>query len=767
MSTHYGAQALRLTPIAALIGTAFALAPLSAAYAQTVAPAVEIVGTSPVPGLDRPKDEIPSNVQSIRRDALRDTGAAGLPELLGSQLMSVNVNEIQGNPYQADVNYRGFTASPLLGTPQGLSVYQDGVRVNEPFGDIVNWDLIPRNAIASIDLIPGSNPLFGLNTLGGALSVRTKDGFSHAGTGIEAYTGSFGRSAVTAEHGGNNGELGWYFTATRFKEDGWRDLSPSDVNQFFGKISHRSAKHELDLNITHANSDLIGNGLTPLSFYEQRKRSIFTSPDNTRNQMTMASLTGGYWLDDEQKLSGTVYVRKNNVRTLNGDVNDEFNVVPPVNPGDPPLNTIQGVLNRTRTNQTGYGFSAQWAQIRDDRQLAVGTTFDHSRTKFQQTEQEGDFLPDRSVTPTAAEEDPDPKLRGRSQTWSLFATGTWKPITDTTVSLSGRYNHTSVQTRDLLKPNPAPGDDDHLNNDYTYVKINPAIGATYSLSPEVTLYANAQQGNRAPSPIELGCSNELIPCKLPNAMQADPRLEQVITRSIEVGARGIFGPVRWNVAAFGAVNRDDILFVASDAISGLGYFKNFGKTQRNGIELGLSGDYGRFGWRAGYTWVDATYRSRECVLSPENSTVGGGGCDADSIRIQSGDRIPGIAEHSFKLGLNWRATDWLTLGSDVVTHSGVYVRGNENNDHDDHGKTSGFTLVNMVADARLGGGWSVFARVNNVFDKRYFTAGQIGENPFVGPNNSFDTTGGSRDETFYAPGAPRAGWVGVRYRFGG
>lgn len=744
------APRLRLTPLAAIISGACTIALPFVSHAQTVAPTVEVVGTSPVPGLDRPKDEIPANVQSIRREALRDTGSAGLPELLGSQLQSVNVNEIQGNPYQADVNYRGFTASPLLGTPQGLSVYQDGVRVNEPFGDVVNWDLIPRNAIASIDLIPGSNPLFGLNTLGGALSVRTKDGFSHAGSGIEAYTGSFGRSAVTAEHGGNNGELGWYFTATRFKEDGWRDLSPSDVNQFFGKVSHRSSKHELDLNITHANSDLIGNGLTPLSFYEQRRRSIFTSPDNTKNRMTMLSLNGGYWLDDVQKLSGTVYVRKNNVRTLNGDANDEFAA-----PGDP-----EGVLNRTRTRQTGYGFSAQWAQILEDRQLAVGTTFDHSRTKFQQTEQEGDFLPDRSVTPTDSEEDPEPKLRGRSRTWSLFATGTWKPIADATVSLSGRYNHTSVRTMDQLDATSS------LNSDYTYSKINPALGATYALTPAVTLYANAQQGNRAPSPIELGCSDPNEPCKLPNAMQADPRLDQVVTRSIEIGARGVAGPIRWNVAAFGAVNRDDILFVASNTV-GQGYFKNFGKTQRNGVELGLSGDYGSLMWNAGYTWVDATYRSSECIVSPENSALDPS-CGVDNIRVQSGDRIPGIAEHSFKLGVNWRATDWLTLGSDVITHSGVYVRGNENNEHDENGKTSGFTVVNMVADAKLGGGWSVFARVNNVFDKRYFTAGQIGENPFVGPNSTFDSnTANWEDETFFAPGAPRSGWLGVRYRFGG
>jgi iron complex outermembrane receptor protein len=347
LNSNRGATQLRLKPLAAILASLFISGTAFSADTSITLQKADVVGTSPVPGLDRPRDEIPSNVQSIRRDRLRDTGAAGLPELLGTQLQSVNVNEIQGNPYQADVNYRGFTASPLLGTPQGLSVYQDGVRINEPFGDIVNWDLIPRNAIASIDLIPGSNPLFGLNTLGGALAIRTKDGFNNAGTGFEAYTGSFGRDSLTVEHGGNKDELGWYFTGTRFKEDGWRDSSPSDVNQFFGKISHRTAKHELDLNLTHANSDLIGNGLTPLSFYEQRRKSIFTSPDNTRNKMTMVSLTGGYWLDDVHMLSGTIYVRKNNVRTLNGDANDEFG-----GPGDP-----EGVLNRTRTRQTGYGFS--------------------------------------------------------------------------------------------------------------------------------------------------------------------------------------------------------------------------------------------------------------------------------------------------------------------------------------------------------------------------------------------------------------------------
>ncbi len=145
---------------------------------------------------------------------------------MNKRLGSVHVNEMQGNPFQPDVNYRGYSASPLLGTPQGLSVYMDGVRMNQPFGDVVNWDLIPRSAISAITLIPGSNPLFGLNTLGGALSIQTKDGRSHPGTVLQSYVGSYGRRALEIEHGGFNEQgMSWFGTANLFKERGWREES--------------------------------------------------------------------------------------------------------------------------------------------------------------------------------------------------------------------------------------------------------------------------------------------------------------------------------------------------------------------------------------------------------------------------------------------------------------------------------------------------------------------------------------------------------------
>ena len=155
----------------------------------------------------------------------------------------MHVNEVQGNPFQPDINYRGYTASPLLGTPQGLSVYMDGVRLNQPFGDVVSWDLIPRIAIASTTLMPGSNPLFGLNTLGGALSIQTKDGRVDAGhdrAGDLRQRRAPGASSSSTAAGAPAG-LHWYLAGNLFAEDGWRDDSPSDVAQLFGKLGWQRA----------------------------------------------------------------------------------------------------------------------------------------------------------------------------------------------------------------------------------------------------------------------------------------------------------------------------------------------------------------------------------------------------------------------------------------------------------------------------------------------------------------------------------------------
>ena len=207
----------------------FALLNLEVAHAAELhrLEPVQVEAVRVVPGTDVPREHIPSNVQTIDAETIRDAQSLNLPDLMMNRLQSVTVNEVQGNPYQLDVNYRGFTASPLLGVAQGLSVYVDGVRVNEPFGDVVNWDLIPAAAIDSITLMPGSNPLYGLNTLGGALVIHTKRGDTSPGSEVALSAGSFGRRRLELTHGSHFGAAHAFLAIAGLEEDGWRDYSPS------------------------------------------------------------------------------------------------------------------------------------------------------------------------------------------------------------------------------------------------------------------------------------------------------------------------------------------------------------------------------------------------------------------------------------------------------------------------------------------------------------------------------------------------------------
>jgi outer membrane receptor protein involved in Fe transport len=752
------------------------------AEVSTVAPRVDVVGATPVPGLDQPRDEIPAPVQSLDGNALRS--GTSLPDLLGGRVNGVNVNEIQGNPFQADVNFRGFSASPLLGTPQGLSVYQDGVRINEPFGDTVNWDLVPRVAIERIDLVPGANPLFGLNTLGGALALRTRSGFTSPGAELAFSAGSFGRRNLDFEYGHKGEGTGFYAAGTLFREDGWRDASPSEVKQFFAKLSRQTGGLDLDLSLTHGDTDLVGNGLAPESMLARRRAEIFTKPDNTLNRMTLASLGAAWWLSDSQRLSATAYVRRNTTRTLNGDANDQFEGDPALDGdaganGGAGFNADTAAANRTRTRQRSAGGALQWAHLGESSQTALGLTFDRSRADFEQTTELGVFDAWRGVAVTGAPT-LDTLLDGHTRHWSLFATHTFRPAKGLVATLSGRFNRSHVQSTDRLNPGVA----NNLDGDFVYSKFNPAAGLTYALSPTVTLYANAAQGNRAPSPIELGCADPNNPCSLPNAMQADPYLKQVVTRSLEMGLRGRLGEAEWNAGVFRATNHDDILFVGTSTSQG--YFTNFGRTRREGVELGASGRNGPFSWRAQYGYVRATYQSPACVLAENNSTRGqsaectAGGQD-DEILVSPGNRLPGIPAHSLKLGLDWKGRPGWVVSAEMQAYSSQYVRGNENNAHQagtfsdilgggprtflGPGKLPGHAVVNLALRGDLGGGWEATARIANLFDRRYTTAGALAENPFNAAGGFQTNSADWTRETFVSPGAPRSAWLGVHYRF--
>jgi outer membrane receptor protein involved in Fe transport len=790
-------QPFRLKALSVMLASAFSMPAFAEEAAQdksTPAPVkatkIEVISTTPLPSLGLPLEQIPATVQVVKGEEMQKQNSLSIADYMTNNMPGVTVNDTQNNPYQPDISFRGFSASPLLGTPQGLSVFYDGVRLNEPFGDVVNWDLIPINALAGMQLIPGSNPVFGLNTLGGALSLQTKSGRTHQGGALEAYAGSWGRKAASAEYGGvsKDGSVDYFFSANSFTEDGWRDYSPTDVRQLFGKVGWQNESTKINLSYTGADNDLIGNGLTPQRFLRTLGRdSIQTRPDQTINRMSLLNLTGSHWLNDETMFSGNVYYRHAKTLTLNGDGNDD------IDPDDPAFNpadcvagadeddaeiSCSGALNRTTSKRRGAGFAGQFTFNQDflgrKNQFIAGGGFDYGRTDFTQNTEFGTVNATRGINGIGVFGDEgNVKLRGVNMTWSLFATNTHSFNERWHLTTSARYNHTTIDNKDGLVP---VGDPATLTAEHSYNRINPAIGLNFTPSKALTVYGTYNEASRAPTSIELGCANPAQPCKLPNAFAGDPPLEQVVSKTYEGGLRGQFdNGVRWTTAAYVTNNYDDILFAAAPGVAGQGYFKNYGQTRRKGLEASLLGNMERFTWSVGYSLVDARYRSSESIASEVNSaaidTDGDG--EGDTLRIRSGDRIPGIPMHQLKMRGVFTVTPKWTVGANIIAFTDQYARGNENNAHRPDnvdffgdGKVSGYAVVNLDTRYHLGNGWQIFAKAVNIFDREYNNAGLLGASLF-NANGTFNGDEDAGRQALYAPGAPRAGWIGVRWEFGG
>jgi outer membrane receptor protein involved in Fe transport len=801
-------------------GPALADAPTSA---PPVMAQVIIVASTPLPGIGLRLEQIAGAAQTATARDLERSGAIDLSDFLNRSLGSVHVTESQGNPLMMDVSYRGYTASPLLGTPQGLSVYMDGVRLNQPFGDVVLWDLIPKEAIATVSLMGGANPLFGLNTLGGALAIRTKDGRSDGGTTLEASAGSFGRRNVGIQYGGSmgndNSALDWLLIANGFRETGWRDDSPSRLGQAFGKLGWHDAKSTLKLTYAYAHSELNGNGLQEDEMIVQRRASVFTKPDTTINHASFVNLEAQSQLSGQLQVSANAYHRNTRTGTRNGDLNDaalgesvyytgqgldrawlaangfgnpaveseggfpHWRCVAQAGRGAEPNEKCTGLVTTTASRQQNAGVSAQASFASLNNQVVVGAAWDASRVGFRQSSQFGYLNGDRSITPVAAFADGSQgsenafdqrvDLTGKATTWSLFGSDTLTLGKHWHLTLSGRYNRTRLVNSDHLFPyNNATTQGEQrgsLDGDHVFRRFNPAFGLSYAPSRAINAYAGYSESSRTPTSIELGCADPNFGCRLPNSMAGDPALDQVVSKTWEAGLRGkLAGRSHWNLGLFRGDNHSDIIFVANSASTG--FFKNVGKTRRQGLEAGVAIAGERLSVSADATLLDATYQSSERLGSQANSSAVEGAID-----VRPGDRMPAIPRRILKAAAAYQFSPAWSAGLQVIAIGSSYVRGNENNLHvagtispdgvttTGGGRVPGYAVVNLNASYVPAPGWTLSAHVTNLLNRQYATVGQLGPRAFT-PDGSFRNTD-SEGATFFTPGAPRAVSIRLRHQF--
>jgi outer membrane receptor protein involved in Fe transport len=750
---------------------------------------VQVVNTSPLPGMGIEKNKLPYEVQTFNSATLRQGNSLNLNEYMSDNLNGVNVNDIQGSPYQSDVTYRGFRASATLGAAQGLSVYLDGVRVNEAFGDVVNWDMFPEVAFDNVTLVPGSNPIYGLNTLGGALAFTTKSGLTTQGNELGLSLGSFGRTKINLTHGSKS-EDGWhrFIAGSAFSEQGWRDESAGSLQNLFVKVGRTQNDNNWDVSFLSGSSKLMGNGLTPSTsygglenptapglagLYERNRKAVYSYPDESKNTTNLLTFNVQRVLDANTELSATAYVRKSKQNRLGGDVEcddngtagcDHFNTGVPADD-----DVIDGLIRRSATSQTSYGVATNLTKIWDAHQLTVGAALDKSKSSYTATEEQCPLNTDtREVSTsgcTAAKTTAG--VVGNTTALGIYLADTLTLSPATHVTFAGRYNRSTVSNTltDYY--------DTDVANDYgtgvvaaketfTYKKFNPSLGLTHKLNDSMTFFGNVGQSNRVPTVIELGCADSANPCQLPTGLQADPFLEQVVSRTIEVG-------MRWknernyalSVSAYTTNNKNDILFVPSTT-PGMGYFDNFSKTRHQGVDLSASKSWGPWSLRTQYSYLYATYQDTASLMSGDRT-----------ISITPGTRMAGLPMNTLKLHLDWQASEKLSLGASTVSTSRLITQGNEDGlvglDNEavvTDASIKGYTLLNLSATYKMEKGLEFFGKINNALNKRYETYGLIAANNFALDGSSLNNTSGERTVAkFVAPGATRSLWLGMRYKF--
>jgi outer membrane receptor protein involved in Fe transport len=740
-----------------------------------------LVYTTPLAGSGIDPDKVPASVNLVDANQIKQTGSLNVTDALRQFVPGVAISEVAGNPFQPNVEFRGFVGSPVSGTPQGLAVYQNGVRINEAFGDTVNWDLIPTTAIKSVNLVT-NNPAFGLNALGGAVVVQMKDGFNYHGAEIDTMGGSFGRVQSSAQWGKQIDNFSTYVALEGLHDDGFRNFSASNVRRFYGDVGYRNDSSEFHLNMGAADNNFGATATAPVELLQQYWGATYTSPQTTDNRVGYVNLTGKVEATPTWTIDGSAHVRifdqnivdgnptgtqpctANPMQLCFGDGStpaNGLNGAQLANPFD--QNAVLGEIDRTTTHSTTTGVSLQATNTDQlfghNNHFVVGASFDSSVTNFTAGAElgtigsnfvvngSGIFLGQSGAPVSIGPVD----LRTTNQYTGLYALDTFDVTNAFSITAGGRFNVANISLQDQIGTS--------LNGNDTYTRFNPIVGGTYKITSELTAYAGYSEANRAPTPLELGCADPAHPCIVAAFLVSDPPLKQVVSHTVEAGLRGArdldIGKLGWKFGVFRAENTDDILTIPSPVLQGFGYFQNIGSTRRQGIEAEVNLKSSNLQLNASYTLVDA--RFLDALQVGSNSPF----ADANgNVQVVPGNRIPAIPRNRIKAGVDYSVTDAFKVGGDMLLASSQYLVGDESNQAP---RLPGYAVFNLHTSYQIDKTMQIYARADNIFDNRYATYGTFFNTGAV-PNFA---NGGApfTDPRSLSPARPRAFYTGLKVTF--
>jgi len=630
-----------------------------------------------------------------------DLDARGVRTLADAleELPGVTTSDELGAPAELDVTLRGFQVSPTIGLSQGITVYVDGVRVNESDANEVNFDLLPLEQVQRVEVVYGPSVLLGRNSLGAAVNLVTRRGGAPGFREAEVSGGSFGRYEVRLEAGDRRGIWDYYVGARYEHEDGWRQATRSRIGTLFAKLGLLTGGWDATLSYSGADNRIFQAGSLPENAVAARPDSNFTGGDYFAPQAHLVTLNAQRRLGDVQ-LAANLFGRALDT--------DQFNVnASPPNSRERNHERIGGGALQLAGATRFVGRALRWFG---------GVDGDYSHT-----------VVGLYAVPAAGPESLTDSVRSNEVDLGAFVGASWELTPSLAATMVGRYDYIHLPYEDLLDPS--------RNGLNVFHRVSPRVGLSWTGLANQEVYASVSRGFRPAALVEIACSDSTAACALPFALGPDPALRPVVATTSELGwhLQRPIGGVSASADVYRTDVRDDIFFVAPTATTG--YFQNIGATRRAGVETSVQWTSARgLSVYANYGYTAATFETT-AVLStgraPGNETV------------VPGDRLPMVPAARANVGGSMPIVrDQLRVHFDARYVGRQYLRGDEENVE---ARLPEYTVVDAAVEVNSGR-YDLRVMMSNLLDRRYVTFGTFAANP---------TVPGSPVQRFLTPGQPR------------
>ena len=607
--------------------------------------------------------DLPNKITVITADQIRKSGFKTVQEAVQYET-GVVLYDQNGNPFQSTVNLRGFSGQPVNAT----SVFVDGVRVNEPDDNTVNFDLIPIESIERIEILPGPySPIYGKNALGGVIHIITKRGGERRQVTADTLWGSFQRERYSLNSSGPVGKLDYATSLARETEKGYRDESATRITRYFGKLGVRPSEGtDFWVSYNYTKDRLLQAGIIPLSQIAINRQSNGTPGSFQDNELNLVSVGGRQELPFGFNFSANAFYRHL--------ASELFSV----------FTCLCGQADQLSKKET-RGATVQLSHAVKGEKLAntliVGTEITRSDLGVKSA---GTF----GNSQHSIDED----------IYALFAHNSLEMFQTVILTAGIRYDNDRFNFQDELDPTGS--------GSRKFIRSSPRGGIVYKLAPRSSLYFNYAEGFRAPTSDE-----QFAAAPFTSNLQLRP----VHSRGYEFGSKNAFGEHgEVAVALFQTDVRDEIFFTCTVCLfPGFdGVNRNIPKSRRRGLEASGRGNVGKQ-WSVivNYTYTEAHFKSHFNLSATRV--------------VDIGDSFPLVPKHRLGTTVQYQPlSEWKFALTGLYASTQFY----NNDEANAFPRLNGYFILSgrLAYDRSVPGGkLGVFFEGRNLLNQKYSTYGII------------------------------------------